>query len=297
LPRSANRVSRTASGSFGLWSIVPLSDSACSAPMTTLRGAVRLPPGPSPARAARRHRPDPSPPLEERFMDRRLVHIRLYDTKRNPRSCEQLPPALRLRCEHHVSLVQTLDETCSILHHHGFSHVHLFDAKFVAAPRASTAATRLLPSAVGQQSDSGKDSCWSAIGRCNHLSITALASFWPGFHRQERDRSSSTGESLWSCSRPTRGSPAGAERIRRQRVTPIPARHLYVCVESEQSAPSASPSGPPRPWTRRVRKVVAGCAWADHSTVKVPPPRGTARYAALPLRGARACRDSVPMLA
>jgi hypothetical protein len=53
---------------------------------------------------------------------------------RNPRSCEQLPPALCLRCEHHVSLAQTLDGTCSIVHHHGSSHVHLLDAKCVATP-------------------------------------------------------------------------------------------------------------------------------------------------------------------
>ena len=65
-------------------------------------------------------------------MDRRLVHVRLYDPKRNPRSCEQLPPALRLRCEHHVALAQTLDETAAFSTIIESSHVHLFDAKCVA---------------------------------------------------------------------------------------------------------------------------------------------------------------------
>jgi hypothetical protein len=89
--------------------------------------------------------------LKERFMDRRLVHIRLYDPKGNPHSCEQLPPALRLRCEHHVALAQTLDETCSILHHHW-----ILSCPFV---RASASASWLLPSAVGQRWDSEGDSC------------------------------------------------------------------------------------------------------------------------------------------
>jgi hypothetical protein len=68
-------------------------------------------------------------------------------------------------------------------------------------PQRSAAAVRCR--ATGQRSDSGKDSSWWAIDRCNPRRISALASFCPGFHRQERDRSSITGGSLRSCSRPT----------------------------------------------------------------------------------------------
>ena len=110
-------------------------------------------------------------------------------------------------------------------------------------------------------------------------------------------RSSSTSGSLWSCSRLTRArllelaDSADGASLR------FPLVILVLVKKARRFAPSAAPFGPPHPWQRRARKVVAGCAWADHSTVKVPPPRGTARYAPLPLRGARACRDSVPMLA
>jgi hypothetical protein len=163
-----------------------------------------------------------------------------------------------------------------------------------AVGRWPAEATRLLPSPVGQRWDSGSDSCWCAISRGNHAASQRSPRSGPDFIGRSGHRSSITRGSPWSCPDPTWPA-CWSLGIRRQRVTPIPARHLYACEESERSAPSASPSGPPRPWTRRVRKVVAGWAWADHSTVKVPPPRGTARYAPPPLRGARACRDSVPM--
>ena len=101
--------------------------------MTSAPGTARLPPGPSPARAAPRHRPDPSPRCPCRALHGSPpVHVRLYDPKRNPRSCEQLPPALRLRCEHHVALAQTSMRLAAFSTIIESSHVHLFDAKCVA---------------------------------------------------------------------------------------------------------------------------------------------------------------------
>jgi len=61
----------------------------------------------------------------------------------------------------------------------------------VSSPRSRRSTTRSAGSASG-------------TSRCNPRSISALASFCPGFHWQERDRFSSTSGSLWSCSRPTR---------------------------------------------------------------------------------------------
>jgi hypothetical protein len=145
--------------------------------------------------------------------------------------------------------------------------------------------------AVAWRSDSGKISCSCGISRCHHRSISALASCWPGFIGRSGTGPRSQAE-VSELRRAHQSSPAG---IWRRRLTPIPARHLYACEESERPAPSVAPSGALRPWKRRARRVAAGSELADHSTARAPPPQGTAGYAPLPLRGAQACRDSVPM--
>ena len=58
----------------------------------------------------------------------------------------------------------------------------------VTAPRASATATRCCCPLSGNARIVEKDSSWCAISRCNHRSISALASLWPGFPWQERDR-------------------------------------------------------------------------------------------------------------
>ena len=129
-------------------------------------------------------------------MDRCLVHVRLYDPKRNPRSCERLPPAPRLRCEHHVAWAQTLDETSNgIFHHHGPSHVHLFDAKCVATPRASA---QLLPSAVGQRWGHERHGCWWAIGRRARRHLAAR----PARHPCAYEESARSAPSVPACGAP-----------------------------------------------------------------------------------------------
>src|SRR5687768_2780247 len=65
----------------------------------------------------------------------------------------------------------------------------------------------------------------------------------------------------------------------------MPARRRCAYAERARSAPSIAPSGPPRPWQRRVRKAAAGSEQADHSTVGARPPQGAAGYAPLLLRG------------
>ena len=101
--------------------------------------------------------------------------------------------------------------------------------------------------------------------------------------------------SLWSCSRLTR-----TRLLELLRIAPT-ARHSdscssSLCVKKARDLPFSS-AGAPHYGNGVLRKLPLRVQ-ADHSTARAPPRQGTAGYAPLPPRGARAYRGSVlPMLA
>ena len=143
MPRSANRVSRTVSGPFGLSSIFPLSESACSAPMTSAPGNRALTSWAFARASSSATSPGSISPLSLQSASWIAASSTSGSTIRNAipaavssfrrlsvsdasTTSRWLKPSMRL------AAFSTIIES---------SHVLLFDAKCVATPRASAAAT------------------------------------------------------------------------------------------------------------------------------------------------------------